>query len=181
MNSAKSTSVSLLYRGPPCSARSTNGVRSVEAIQSANHSSAVAVRRAEVASMTLAQLAATRRPTFASADADGSASPQRSMSTPSSARPRPIASTFVAMASAVTLRARAPCPSTAASSGSDAFHMSASARAAARGGSCSSRPSGAAAPSVPPDRPARPYTSLPQGAVGRGCPSPRAPAPTPTP
>eukprot|EP00965_Chrysotila_dentata_P101710 3358042-Pleurochrysis_carterae.AAC.1 len=69
-------------------------------MKSVNHSSAVAVRRAEVASMTLALAATRRRSTFATADADGSAPPQRSMSTPSRAPPRPIASTLAAMVSA---------------------------------------------------------------------------------
>eukprot|EP00965_Chrysotila_dentata_P147125 4858172-Pleurochrysis_carterae.AAC.1 len=57
MNSAKSTNVWLLYRAPPSSAGLTNGVRTVEARKSANHSSAVAVRRAAVASITRARAA----------------------------------------------------------------------------------------------------------------------------
>eukprot|EP00965_Chrysotila_dentata_P108215 3574423-Pleurochrysis_carterae.AAC.1 len=123
MNSAKSTSVWLLYLAPPSSAGLTNGVRSVEARKSANHSSAVAVRRADVASITRARAATRSRSTFATAIADGSLSPQRSMSAPSSAPPRPIASTLAAMVSAVVLRARAPGPSACPLSGRAARHL----------------------------------------------------------
>eukprot|EP00965_Chrysotila_dentata_P071340 2357939-Pleurochrysis_carterae.AAC.1 len=74
MNSANSTSVWWLYRAPPASAGSTKGVRSVDARKSANHSSAVAVRRADVASITRARAATRRRVTFANAAVDGSPS-----------------------------------------------------------------------------------------------------------
>eukprot|EP00965_Chrysotila_dentata_P016649 552403-Pleurochrysis_carterae.AAC.1 len=61
MNSANSTSVWWLYRAPPASIGSTKGVRSVDARKTANHSCAVAVRRADVASLLTRARAATRR------------------------------------------------------------------------------------------------------------------------
>eukprot|EP00965_Chrysotila_dentata_P125803 4158400-Pleurochrysis_carterae.AAC.1 len=172
MNFANNTSVWLLYRAPPGSAGLTNGVRSVEARKSANHASAVAVRCANVASITCA-LAATRKgSTFANADADGSPSPQRFMSAPSSAKQRPIASTLAAIASVVTLRARAPCSFAAAAADSDAIHVSASASAgaAARGVRCGPRSAGAAIAGARSGWPAPRHTSLPHKGGGAGMP-----------
>eukprot|EP00965_Chrysotila_dentata_P049577 1643610-Pleurochrysis_carterae.AAC.1 len=70
MNSAKRTSVSLLYRAPPGADGSTNGVRSVDAKKSSNHSRVVAVRPTADASITLALAAIRRRATFARAPSE---------------------------------------------------------------------------------------------------------------
>eukprot|EP00965_Chrysotila_dentata_P146508 4837141-Pleurochrysis_carterae.AAC.1 len=104
MNSAKSASVSWLYRAPPGSPGSTKGVRSVVARKSANHSSAVTVLPTDAASVTRVRTPTRRRARLAVAASEGCSPVHLSGIVLPSAPVIPTAAARAASSAAVALR-----------------------------------------------------------------------------